>query len=477
MTDNSSAPVDLRIKRKRIDVNEDKLSTRKKPRHYDNEIPLDLSVKPSHQSLQSTPTILPFYNPTNLFFNSSALLYDLFLANLNAYCQQQAQTEPSLAIPPILSKSTKQQQQASLSSRFLRETSTTSKHESYACSCGERYSNVAQLVSHLKITNHHAQLSSTHDEVAKLVRGQDIWLSRDTNPANQILKCLRCSLSFETLPDLTAHMMKTNHFTQLLPSSSNSYPHSPTKQQQQQQQQQHSPTKYTSRSTCLVCSQQFAREVDLVDHLQRLHQIRFNCTTCGMYFENENLYKEHLLKEMHHRNGKATRNRDYFVHQCRTLQKRPIIQTKPERPKSQSSIDRDVERLTSDLVDRIVSAQESITPSTTTKSGNALSLLQNFVIQQTPSTKFLNQSTPVDLNNNCDDENSNQSIANSSVSNETNSNENPLASLEKMLAYSANSIELPSSSSSSSINDHETKKRKFDKYRLFAEKMLRSTLS
>jgi uncharacterized C2H2 Zn-finger protein len=321
MTDNSSAPVDLRIKRKRIDIDEDKLSTKKKSRHHDTEIPLDLSTK-SHQHPIST-SATPLYNPTNLFFNPSALLYDLFLANLNSYCQQQQQH--SLKVEPIPPKPTKQQ--TIPSSRSIKDNSTPSKHESYACSCGERYSNVAQLVGHLKMTNHTAQLSSTHDEVAKLVRGQDIWLSRDTNPANQILKCLRCSLSFETLPDLTAHMMKTNHFTQLLPSS-NSYQHSSSKPPPQQQQ---SSTKFSNthpRSTCLVCSQQFAREVDLVDHLQRLHQIRFNCTTCGMYFESENIYKEHLLKEMHHRNGKSNRNRDYFINQCKTLQKRPGVENK-----------------------------------------------------------------------------------------------------------------------------------------------------
>jgi len=340
MTDNSGAPVDLRIKRKRIDLDEERSLTKKKSRHHhDNEIPLDLSVKSNHHSSQSSisTSTIPLYNPTNLFLNSSALLYDLFLANLNSYCeqqQQQQQQQQRLKIESASLKSTKQHTISS--SRLIKDHSTTSKHESYACSCGERYSNVAQLVSHLKITNHNAQLSSTHDEVAKLVRGQDIWLSRDTNPANQILKCLRCSLSFETLPDLTAHMMKTNHFTQLLPSS-NSYQHSNPKQQQPPppppppQQQQHSSMKISntqSRSTCLVCSQQFAREVDLVDHLQRLHQIRFNCTTCGMYFENENIYKEHLLKEMHHRNGKANRNRDYFTNQYKTIPKRVIIENK-----------------------------------------------------------------------------------------------------------------------------------------------------
>jgi uncharacterized C2H2 Zn-finger protein len=330
MTDNSSTPVDLRIKRKRVDMYEDKLTTKKKSRNHDNEIPLDLSVKSNHHSSQySMPSsTVPLYNPNNLFYNSSALLYDLFLANLTSYCQQQAQQPQRSKVESTSSRSTKQQTIPSLSSRLIKDNSTISKHESYACSCGERYSNVAQLVSHLKITNHNAQLSSTHDEVAKLVRGQDIWLSRDTNPANQILKCLRCSSSFETLPDLTAHMMKTNHFTQILPSS-NSYQHSIPKQQQQQQQP--SPTKFSNiqpRSTCLVCCQQFAREVDLVDHLQRLHQIRFNCTTCGMYFENENIYKEHLLKEMHHRNGKANKNRDYFTNQYRTIPKRSIVENK-----------------------------------------------------------------------------------------------------------------------------------------------------
>jgi uncharacterized C2H2 Zn-finger protein len=323
MTDNSSAPVDLRIKRKRDDVDE-----YKKKKSRDHDIPLDLSVK-SHQHSSPYPTsAMPFYDPTSLLYNSSALLYDLFLTNLNTYYQQQQQRPPKVDLPPPSHKFPKQQPIPS-SSRLIKDCPTTSKHESYACSCGEKYSNVSQLVSHLKVTNHSAQLSSTHDEVAKLVRGQDIWLSRDTNPANQILKCLRCSLSFETLPDLTAHMMKTNHFTQLL---STSYQHSNTKvappPPPAPSPQQHSPTKTNARSTCLVCSQQFSREVDLVDHLQRLHHIRYNCTTCGMYFESENIYKEHLLKEMHHRNGKTNKNRDYFINQSRTLPKRAIIEHK-----------------------------------------------------------------------------------------------------------------------------------------------------
>ena len=200
MTDNSSTPIDLRIKRTRDDnIDQYKSSIKKKIRtNNEYEIPLDLSVKSQQQQQQQHPVFdslnlssipsslatssIPFYEPTNLLFNSSILLYDLLLANINTYYQQQQQQQQQLerqrtSIEPSLSisKSTKQQQ-ATNSTRSLKDTSL-GKHESYACSCGEKYGNVAHLVSHLKMTNHTAQLSSTHDEVAKLVRGQDIWLS------------------------------------------------------------------------------------------------------------------------------------------------------------------------------------------------------------------------------------------------------------------------------------------------------------
>ncbi len=125
-----------------------------------------------------------------------------------------------------------------------------------------------------------------------------------------------------------------------------------------------------------------------------------------------------------------------------------------------------------DLLDRVVKKDEE----SKIINANALSLLQNFVTKQTPST--LNRHS--DLNNNYEDENSNLSNEKSLTL-----NENPLVSLEKMLSYPTTTIQ----SLSSTINDNGTmsnlsnnsimtiKKKKFDKYRLFAEKMLRSTLS
>lgn len=137
--------------------------------------------------------------------------------------------------------------------------------------------------------------------------------------------------------------------------------------------------------------------------------------------------------------------------------------------------------------------EESKESAKTSTSANALSLLQNFVTKQTPTSN--RQS---DLNNNYDDENTNLSSNEKCLSTSniyqhekvlnslpTKSNESPLVSLEKMLSYPTTTIQ----SLSSTINDNGTmsnlsnnsimtiKKKKFDKYRLFAEKMLRSTLS
>ncbi|CAF0746862.1 unnamed protein product [Didymodactylos carnosus] len=423
----SEQVLDLRInKRIRSDDEENENNNSKKKRttittsqQYD--IPLDLSKKSRTSPIKnddlrtlSYPWTMPYplrsYDPSLLF---NPMLYDLFLSNMNNYCTTVPTITTPIEIPTTtrqVTMTTKQQQQRSSST--IKDTSPSltkdvfisngKDREIFACSCGEKYTTLANLVSHLKITNHSAQLSSTHDEVAKLVRGQDIWLSRDTNPANQILKCLRCSLSFETLPDLTAHMMKTNHFTQLMP-----YRSDQTKQLKQ------------SRSTCLICSQQFLREVDLVDHIQRSHRIRHNCTTCGMYFETEQTYKDHIAKEMHHRNGKASRNRDYFLNQFKFLEtslnhqtifsdqqspsppeydekidmKSPSLAVKieplPVGNEKQTSIDKDIEKIAYELVENVILPKVEQQENKTSKA-NALTLLQNFVTKQTVDDKQQN---------------------------------------------------------------------------------------
>ena len=52
--------------------------------------------------------------------------------------------------------------------------------------------------------------------LTKLVRGQDEWMNNSRNSfISQILKCLVCSKSFETLNDLSSHMLETKHFNKL----------------------------------------------------------------------------------------------------------------------------------------------------------------------------------------------------------------------------------------------------------------------
>lgn len=60
-------------------------------------------------------------------------------------------------------------------------------------------------------------MSSATSVASKMVRGQEEWVknSRDNNFIAQILKCLECSASFETLADLSLHMLHTNHFSKI----------------------------------------------------------------------------------------------------------------------------------------------------------------------------------------------------------------------------------------------------------------------
>jgi hypothetical protein len=152
-------------------------------------------------------------------------------------------------------------------------------------------------------------------------------------------------------------------------------------------------------------------------------------------------------------------------------------------------MNKDIEQVVQDLLDRVIKNEEELKATT----GNALSLLQNFVTKQTPTS---NRHSDLNNNNYDDDENTNINHEKSSTINSYHheqisnnfslkSNENPLVSLEKMLSYPTTTIQ----SLTSTINDNGTmsnlsnnsimtiKKKKFDKYRLFAEKMLRSTLS
>lgn len=49
----------------------------------------------------------------------------------------------------------------------------------------------------------------------RLVRGQDAWMRSGYEQAEQILRCLECNTSFDSLPKLTVHMIQTAHYLNL----------------------------------------------------------------------------------------------------------------------------------------------------------------------------------------------------------------------------------------------------------------------
>lgn len=50
----------------------------------------------------------------------------------------------------------------------------------------------------------------------KLVRGQDVWLGKGAEQTRQILKCMWCAESFRTLAEMTNHMQRTKHYTNII---------------------------------------------------------------------------------------------------------------------------------------------------------------------------------------------------------------------------------------------------------------------
>jgi len=89
---------------------------------------------------------------------------------------------------------------------------------SLSCSCKRQFATLYQLTIHLEETGHHPSQAKTDsaDDFAKLVRGQDLWLSAGHAQAEQTLRCMHCHASFLSLPELTVHMVKTKHYVDIV---------------------------------------------------------------------------------------------------------------------------------------------------------------------------------------------------------------------------------------------------------------------
>lgn len=140
----------------------------------------------------------------------------------------------------------------------------------FKCSCGEIFSSLRCFTVHMGKTGH-ATNHSTQLYPHKLVRGQDMWLVNGSEQTQQILKCIRCGESFKSLPDLTIHMMQTQHYTNIVSPGQMDEPVINEKF-----------LKDTFK--CKVCSESFNNLAELTDHI-----------TCHKH------YKGHILKSISER--------------------------------------------------------------------------------------------------------------------------------------------------------------------------------
>lgn len=94
------------------------------------------------------------------------------------------------------------------------------KTTSLRCSCNMEFDRLFLLTVHLQETGHKPSVIRADSEISldntKLVRGQDVWLHNGSEQTRQILRCMECHRSFRSLPELTVHMIQTEHYMNLI---------------------------------------------------------------------------------------------------------------------------------------------------------------------------------------------------------------------------------------------------------------------
>ncbi|KAK4475839.1 hypothetical protein MN116_001090 [Schistosoma mekongi] len=90
------------------------------------------------------------------------------------------------------------------------------RETAFICSCGKDFESLYIFTLHMKDTGHKPKCDQAEKDIPKLVRGQDMWINSETEQTREILRCMRCHQSFRSLPELTMHMMKTNHYSEIV---------------------------------------------------------------------------------------------------------------------------------------------------------------------------------------------------------------------------------------------------------------------
>jgi hypothetical protein len=257
------------------------------------------------------------------------------------------------------------------------------------CSCGSSFESLEQLTLHLRQTNHKVdsckgnnldsahskpesargskctkdqlnhviQVDSCSNQMNRMVRGQEEWVSstKSNNLISQILKCLECSASFNTLAELSLHMMNSKHFSKFRPNmhQPNAHRHNNTSGDVQKNRKislnstsplspsLSSPTVFSNQRTskksrsenckeivkcknkipiqnqqhllCSICYKSFNANVcklpphiEFIQHLQNAHSIKELCTNCGSIFSSSHELQEHLVNNQ---SAQITRNK------------------------------------------------------------------------------------------------------------------------------------------------------------------------
>lgn len=215
-----------------------------------------------------------------------------------------------------------------------------------------RLNNISNPLIILSRSNNLSIINNANNNHAiKMVRGQDEWINNSRNNfISQILKCLICSKSFNTLHDLSMHMLNTKHFKKF--NSSKACSESITKKENNPNENSINtiptnnkiqynydfskksksivaaskvPTKshlncnvISNKTTgvvlCLICKNKFTNGSYLIEHLQNDHAISQICTSCGSYFETFSDYHQHLINEDYHYNSHYKHSNQLLTH-------------------------------------------------------------------------------------------------------------------------------------------------------------------
>ncbi|XP_074646681.1 uncharacterized protein LOC141902728 isoform X2 [Tubulanus polymorphus] len=138
----------------------------------------------------------------------------------------------------------------------------------FGCDCNRTFSSLYELSVHMQETGHMPKYSKTgpSGDYPKLVRGQDMWLNNGSEQTKEILRCMQCGESFKTLPELTVHMMKTQHYADIFSSA---------------------------HRKLHKCTTFFEKESDT--------KSVFKCRVCEMQYDSLDALANHMVESKHHK--------------------------------------------------------------------------------------------------------------------------------------------------------------------------------